>query len=795
MNHLSTGTAQDLLSDLLEVIYQVGTFSETYSSKSPSLEEALLGDLLPDSQTANRQSVSQALDLFVMKTMDESCIKAVMVNYEAISKASVFEVLFKLLNSQLTDSNQEKSKAFAVKLANASFIRVSMEVSGRFCKGGENIPLMKELQNFQRGLIINLNEGYYEDERVRDMFEFEGIPGSPDEYLSLLSQSSLDPVTLDVSDEMLFKIQCYCIEILYLSYIFQDFILDEKNMIRGIYKFICLNKKLCILPALTLKHILHLYTEITMKYQNEQQAGHLESQRIVQQELLKVKPEDFHVVSCHTASFVQWIFQSEPLARAFGYSFLKNILSKNEEFLKFTWKSLKNKHAVKYLASLLESEEAIIVQRVSQVFENILTEDGATEGNNDTVITELIAEDLHKLFLKHQEMSLPDHVLAAMLQVLLSLQIKMGEKIDIKIFHLVVDILTKPSHKCSDITIAVVNYINIVLWTTRATKSAFAAVLLSNEGFLVWLQKVMTVLGSMEFSRADSPTAINVFGACMILISNLVISQDKHSISNACNVSLDMEILLAHLNDYHNGISQLTNLIFWETLLDSKTKTFVVFDRQKEANNANGLLTETDCKLMLVYLQNALMHESKIIRNCAMGCLQAFLSSSERTNYCSSNPWNKVVIESLLFSLTHEKLDSELIQFCKIMMKAKRFWNMEEALASATALILREIPDVYLDDQGQIPAIALQCISFIRELVLDNLHLVRSSASTPLITWMKKAKEMVSQGNKSIKRLCFIKVDQLVLPGEIVLDKGEVSDARTILDILKVLERKCATRE
>lgn len=790
MIFISPGTAQELLCQILEVIYQAVIFTNNYSRKSPSLEEALLTDLLPATQSSNTHNSSQAFNDFVMKAIDETCITAVMVNYEAISNAAVFEILFKLLNSQLQDNNKDKTTTFAKKLSVASFIRISMEISGRFCKDGSNLPLMMELKCFQKSLITNLNKEYLESEQLMGILELAAIPGSAEEYLTLLSQACLDPISMDVSDQMLFKIQCYCIELLYLAYSYHDSILSDMELIRGIHNFICLNRNLVVLPVLTLKHLLHLYTDITIKHQCETLNGLIESEKIIEHQLLKFNLEEFQAVSCNTTTFVQWVFQSETLCKSVGKCLLNNVLSTNKECIELgLWKTFgDSKTAVRDLLSLIASEDKVMVNKVCKTIKRILTENATTQENKQ-VAFQVIEEELQRLFLMNKGTVLPDHVLSAMLQILLSLQVSKGVDVDMKIFHLVVDVLTKAAYTTPNITIAGVNYLNIALWTNmRSGRPNIAAMLLSNKAFMLWLQKVLTEMKFPSFG-VDNSTVLNVFGVCMILLSNLIISQSKFEIKTTYSVTLDKVGFLGLLNDYHNCILRLASLVFWGTFLDINTETFVIFSKEQGADEEESALTEPDYKVMLVYLQNALMHESKSIRNCAMRCLKVFLSCTQRRNHCSSNPWNKVILESFRFSLTQGNLESDLLNFCIIMMKAKSFRNMEEPLATTAAVIMEQIPNIsiHLDEQGHLSPVAEHCICFLQHLVTCDLPLAKSLTTDRLLSWLKRAHELGNQ-SKQLRSLCFIKVDQVVLPEEIVTDQLLVPDVKAVSEILRKLK-------
>ena len=122
----------------------------------------------------------QALERHFAQVVDEVCVPAVMVNYELITSPVVFEHFFAILNDQFSD-NAATTTAFSKKLAEAAFIKISMEVKHRCCSGTLNTRLSGIISQFQQRLLLGLSvEERSPASRYNDVLEcIHQVPSTP----------------------------------------------------------------------------------------------------------------------------------------------------------------------------------------------------------------------------------------------------------------------------------------------------------------------------------------------------------------------------------------------------------------------------------------------------------------------------------------------------------------------------------------------------------------------------------------------------------------------------------------
>lgn len=730
---------------------------------------------------------------FLMRAIDEFCIVAVMMNFEAITNPMLFEALFSLLNSQLSSPNDPHAQLFARKLSTASFIKISIDINGKFCKGGSQKPLVDALQQFQEKLILCLTD-VPDQEQMARILDSAFIPSSPDECLTLLSQSSIDPISNSISDKMLFKIQCFCIELLYFAYVHNDSILHEELLLKGLHKYICAHRNLSLLPSLTLKHLAFLYASITALSPRESHQLVTESQNALEGTLLKLKPEEFLKLGSRDTRFVLWVFRSKQLGKAFGSLTLENLLAADddghEQHQEMLWEALKdNETAFRCLLSLAFCENTNVVKKALDIIDTFLQQ--ASQQDKPSFRTQVTTEELQKLFLKNQASLLPEQVLLSMLKILLPLQAASGPQVDIKLLCFVIDILTKPTNKVPSITVTAINYLNVALSVNMDSQHPrVASVLLSNGGFISWLQKAMTSLGSQDPKKSDD--FLHIFAACLMLVSNLVLSQSKLRIAHSVQLTLGKDVLIELLNNSQSCILRLMSLVFWRVYFNAGEKTFVHFEHsilgveEEETRNAEKHLTQLDLQVIFVYLQNSLIHESEAIKGCAMDCMKDLLVFEDCKDICKANRWNTVILESLLYSTENGELNSQLTQLCTMMLKLGDVDpEREGVLSKAIQFVQQQIPKTQLDlNDTRLSKVAFSCIELINELQVTNSP--EFSFSDELLSWCRNLKDL-SRKTRKKKIVEFMEVGQVVLTKASV--SGQVDNDTLAKLVCKVISR------
>ncbi|XP_029442981.1 meiosis inhibitor protein 1 [Rhinatrema bivittatum] len=99
----------------------------------------------PGSQNMN--NTLETFSEFLLKICDDLCIPIVMKHYERTPSPAMMEVFFSILSSLFTVVPSMRKK-FAMKLAFASFIRLTLEVKFLFCAGQSNLLLNRACSDF-----------------------------------------------------------------------------------------------------------------------------------------------------------------------------------------------------------------------------------------------------------------------------------------------------------------------------------------------------------------------------------------------------------------------------------------------------------------------------------------------------------------------------------------------------------------------------------------------------------------------------------------------------------------------
>ena len=692
------------------------------------------------------------------KAIDETCVPVLMVNCEALENQAVFKNFFEILHLSVSSLSTYRH-GFAQKLASGSFVRLSLEIKEKFHRRAESKELGDAIANFLTELCLALGNAT-DSIQLAELLNTSNIGGihSSTACLNLLTQSAVSQGTNEIIDDSLFSTQCACIELMYVSFSHGDEIVSVEHLMTSLHKYLVLHRDLKTLPRVSLKHLLFLwmgsYKRLrTLALPSTVVESMQASQEILEQSLVKFKADEFESIYIHDALFLSWIFSRESLAQAFGRQVLICFLGtdtaqespNNAELYQLL---ATNSQSFRTFVSLIDCNEKATVNRVVTILEGLIGADSDTSAKLSTSSRRSLAIHItsifHKLFLSHKTNPLQEHSITAMLNVMVAVQMK-NLAFDIKLLYHVINLLTS-TKCCPSFTVVAFNFLNVSLaWDTYRENQRVATVLLSNKGFCSYVQEILNAkLAKDDGERRDSLEDVNILGSVLLVISSLSNSQmlAQKDVQDAFRIDKKCMIKLA--NERQN-ILGLSSLVFWDVFFRttgvSENPVVVLSDSTQGKDQSFEKLSDLDLHVLLVYLQNALVHDSETVRQCAVKCLDSFLRYVPNGSYFATNPWNKIVLESQLCELSVNVVTSSLVLFCLLILQhaAADRHQLTGVLQNAVKSVLEKIPSIPCSERE----LSWQCISLLVQ-VLTSKDIVPSNQKGALATWLRTFKETLT---------------------------------------------------
>lgn len=794
-----SGALEAFLCTLLEVIKKSFQFVKDYQDRKPSYASLLIQN---ESSIAKENEVLEQFVESLWKVIDQTCVPALMVNCEAIENKAVFKNFFEILHLSVSSLSTWR-QVFAQKFASGSFVRLSLEIKEKFHGREESKELEDAIANFVRELCVALGDAT-DSIQLGKLLKTSNIGGihSSTACLNLLTQSAVSQGTNHIIDDSLFGTQCACIELMYVSFSHGDEIVPVEHLMTSLHKYLVLHQDLGILPRVSLKHLLCLwmgsYRRLrTLPLPSTVVESMKASQEILEQGLVKFKADEFESIYIHDPLFISWIFSRESLALAFGQQvficFLKTGTgpdSPNNEELYHLLAT--NSQSFRTFVSLVDSKEEAITNRVVTILEGLIGDDSDASAklsmSNQRSLASHITSIFHKLFLSHKANPLQEHSITAMLNVMLAVQMK-NLAFDIKLLYHVINLLS--STKCQTFSVAAFNYLNVSLaWDTHRETQRVAAVLLSNKGFCSYVQEILNVkLAKDDGEQRNSPKDVNLLASILILISSLANSQmtAHKDVQDAFRIDKNCMVKLA--NERQN-ILGLSSLVFWDSFFRttgaSGNLVLVLSVRTQEKYQPLEKLSDVDLHVLLVYLQNSLVHDSETVRQCALKCLDSFLAYVPNANYFATNPWNKIVLESQLCELSVNVVTSSLVLFCLLILQhaAADKHQLAGVLQNAVRSVIEKLPSIPCSEVE----LSWQCINLLVQ-VLSSKYFMPSKGVVAawLITFKDSLKTNFQESasiNESIegdlKDMKFFKLDAVIFAKRML--KPQVSKSSELIE-------------
>ena len=751
--------------------------------------------------TRNHRSIATAnesLDHLLQslwKSVDQLCVPAVIYNSKSVENPAVFAIFFQILHISLSPKNSYAER-FVHKLASGCFVRFSLEIKEKFHRIAKNIELTEAIANFLAELCIVCNNAA-DRIQLKDLLKTENISSihSKSVAINLLAQNSVSRDTGEINDGTLFNIQCCCIELFYVSFAHGDEIVHVEELVMCLHKFLIQHPDLSVFHHISLKHLLFLCLTVLNKLRSMPLSSSIsqsanDCQKILEDSFMKFTPDEFDGLYFHGVMFVSWIISSQSLSGKFGRQVLISFIQKAEEerdsctFDAFREVLKSSQPSLIPLISLVDCREENVVSFVVKVLEALITEVSALESDSDRSSNEdmpkpislanLVTNIFQKLFLGNKVKPLPDHSIAAMLKIMTTLQVNIPAAFEIKLLYQVVNILTS-ANICPRFTTPAINYLNVALaWGFYRENYQVSSVLLANEALCMFIQRI---LDTMQVKDAQNPTCpCHLKAGVLVLMSSLAIMQSN--VSNDCRepFKVSKQCMVTFTNE-RESILGLTSLIFWDVYFRTteltSCKPILELHEMVHGKNQCLKLSDVDLNVLHVYLQNSLVHDSEIVRQCAVKCLGSFLLYVPDDSFYASSPWNKVVLECSLSVLSDNVMTSSLVLFCSLLLKhAPEKHISTQTLSNTVQSILIKIPGIRCSEK----ALSWNCVHLLAQ-VLSLEHYSMLQVQWGLIsTWLHAFKDSVSanrtQNNGSKEGFAFYTLDRLIIAKDLLKSKN-----------------------
>ena len=802
---MSTGSLEEFLCVLLRVIKKTFQFVKDFRAREPSYAVML---------TRNTDSLSpecEAVNHFVeslWKAIDQICVPAMMLHYESVETPTVFTNFFEILYLSVSEESSWR-ESFARKLTAGSFVRLSLEVKEKFSRSAESTKLSEVVTGFLTELCLARGSST-ERTQLRGRLITSNIDciRSPSGCLNVLAQSSGRKDTNDILDESLFSTQCFCIELLYLSYAHDDEIVPAEELVMGLHKYLTLHPNLSNLPRVTFKHLLFLWiTSCNRLRSTSLPAAAVDniniSQGILTHTLVKFDGDAFDSIYIHDMPFVSWISSFDSLLQAFGRQVLICFMEREEihnlcnnklfnEFL------ISNLQSFRAFVSLVECHEEAIVNRAIAVLETLFavnSDSPATATPRLTLLADEISNVFHKMFLGHKTYPVQEHSISAMLKVMIAVQMKV-QAFDNRILYHVINLVTS-TRACQSLMLTALNYLNVTLaWDLKKDANRVAAMLLSNKTFCGYIQGILDskLVHSVE-QRSKSVNDVDFLATVIVLITSLLkssspglTSQSKAPKGVHDPFKIDKRFMMNLANETKN-ILRISSTVFWENYLKAARRKSEKLPISLSAmvtgeEQTVGELSEVDLQVLHAYLQNSLVNDSETVRHCAVKCLKSFL----RYRYVpcarsfASNPWNRIVLESQLSVLSVNIITPSLVLFCSLILEhASKQHLLKVVLRNAVNAVLDAIPTISYSGQ---PELSWHCVDILLRVLRSCEDFMTEKQRGAILIWLTKFGESFrSQEEKNsdtVKDVRFFKLENVIISRDLL--KSYVCTEHELLD-------------
>jgi hypothetical protein len=641
---------------ILEVINKSLELVIRGRSKPPSIEILL---------ACTVESIMQELEEFfntLLNLCDQICIPNVISNLRNLHDTSVPETFFKVLYKLLHTCSGD-AKGMAKKFVSSCFIRIALETKAQHFGKLSSTSVQEAINEFLETICCLL--------LPNDMREYasnllssslQRVNGTAHELLQVLKQNNSQ-------DEALKTTQGCILILFYLAYSNGDRLTPRAQLLHALSTFLVLNptchfdSSMVILRCLTQLYITELH-----RGRLDGSPLHVNAQRILAEELLR-NMESLSVLYFHDIALLEWavVFQDldpDPRKEIMELWFSHGCETDIKEQEMTFWRRMvdDNPKTLLMLVSILRTADVHAQNSLLEVIQHVL------QSCNVEIVKQVLPDlkqALQKLFLNQAVEPLPNPNMESILQLLcLLVTTCVTEPLDedcIKLVYHVVNFLTHHANS-SGLCVKCLNFLNAcIIQDTKHGSDKVLSFLLNHQEYNSFLEKVIhSYQNSTELERTQQSLTL---AAVLVSISHLLHLQNIFGISTKNIIAIKIEAVLQLLCHSSNPLLQFAANVFWESVLKclESSKLFhsnvVLLSEENTACGASSSegnttqdsrserkLTKVHLRMILVYLQNSLLHVNMLVKLTSLRCLEALFSLEEHARDLIQDPWNMVML-------------------------------------------------------------------------------------------------------------------------------------------------------
>uniref|UniRef100_A0A8C8SYX2 Meiotic double-stranded break formation protein 1 n=1 Tax=Peromyscus maniculatus bairdii TaxID=230844 RepID=A0A8C8SYX2_PERMB len=646
---------------------------------------------------AEKEDTLEAFSEFLLRACDSQCIPMMMRYSEEATHPSLMEVFLSILHSLFVIVPHMKVK-FSRKLADSSFIRLTLELKARFCSGQSHASLNQVCSSFLYYLCLSLLSAPEKtkppsQEELSAVSEFlqHGLP-----QISSRTPESLAFLSGRQYVEVAARQRQYCLLLLfYLAHIHEDRFVPEAELSVAVQSFLLSvqDQGECP-PPVVCKASVYL---LAMCQDKDSALGEAVISAI--RKFLE-GISDLHLVYTHHPLLLRFFLVYPGLMSRFGHRALE---------LWFSWEECNYENLdddsspgrtifpanLAALFQMLRSTPSILLILLDLVYSSpmdtarkvLIVLRTFIRENEDIEVGGLIRGHfliiLQRLLVEYGAPTSGGNLpLLLNLLSLVQLRSEPEQELDsmaMKLLHQV----GKLCGKCSPADVDVLQpSFNFLYWslqrTTPSSQKRAAAVLLSSPALLELLEKML----ALTWTDGGSPRTPLLCSA-WLLTASFSAQQHEGNLQVHQTLSVELSQVLKALSFPKKKSALLSAAIlrFLRTALQQRFSSALVALvpsegqlRSTPEDTVLAPLGTSQVLSLLIGLQNLLVQKDPLLSQACVGCLEALLDylharSPDLALHVASQPWNRFLLFTLLDAGDNSFLRPEILRLMTVFVQ------------------------------------------------------------------------------------------------------------------------------
>ncbi|XP_075430136.1 meiosis inhibitor protein 1 isoform X2 [Ascaphus truei] len=713
--------------------------------RDPSTQENAF--TAPNSES---EDTLETFSSFLLKICDSLCIPTVMKYYEIAPIPAVMEIFFSVLCDMFAVVPSMK-ETFSMKLASASFIRLTLEVKSSLCAGQSNPNLNRACSDFLCSLCCTLwsatREGAEDSQNEVSEVLQRGLihlDGSVPQSLSLLVES---PNNLS-TDAVLRCRQHSLLIIFCVAYVTEDRFIPETDLfwaVRGFLQSVQSHGDHLSPYAVTAAVYLLAVCQDKCEALNGASLNGI-------CRILEGAP-DLRLIYSHHPLFLKFFLRYPQLLERFGRAIMELWIS-HEEYGQIDNEEVSsgasdgtesktpdqcislpllnilhaNPNSMLILLDLICTGPVELAHKVLVILKTFLTR------YDDSLISDLLRsrllQVLQRILVVNSSAGLQaDKNLPLTLSLLYLVQLKSQprnemDSTDFKLLYHVSNL----SGKCRPTTVSLLQpSFNFLYCSVRQANTSCrmraAAMLLSNTSLIELIERILELTWT-ESPSSPSDSCESLCCSAWLVTSSLVCFQHSHSLEVHRTICVDVDKMLNLISFRSKEKSSLLIVGLLQLLkaalrlgFSSSLLTLVQSGRRKqplaEQDAALQPLDMQSVLYLVASLQNLLVQKDLLLVHAIVGCLESlldflYIKNKDAALHVASQPWNRFLLLTCLSNAKSCFLQPGMLRFMTLFVK----------YGSANILLQNERKQI-LDEAAKLNVSSLPSARDLRHFLLQ----------------------------------------------------------------------------